>query len=113
MTANQLRPWQVWWADFDPQVGHEQAGNRPAVVISTAFECALPNGLTIVVPCTTTNRGLPYQPQLASLNQPTFAMCNHLKSISRDRLRRPHRVRLSTEEIDTIKFALRGLIDIQ
>lgn len=113
MTARQLRPWQVWWADFDPQVGHEQAGHRPAVVISTAFECALPNGLTMVVPCTTTDRGLPYQPQLASLNQPTFAMCDHVKSISQDRLRRPHRAQLSPDEIETIKFALRGLIDIQ
>lgn len=43
MTPGQLRPWQVWWANFDPQVGHEQAGHRPAVVISTAFECALRN----------------------------------------------------------------------
>ncbi|WP_114452335.1 type II toxin-antitoxin system PemK/MazF family toxin [Halopolyspora algeriensis] len=30
--------WQVWWVDFNPQVGHEQAVLRPAVVLSTAFE---------------------------------------------------------------------------
>lgn len=113
MTSGQLRPWQVWWANFDPQVGHEQAGHRPAVIISTAFECALPNGLTIVVPCTTTDRSLPYQPQLTSLSKPTFAMCDHIKSISQDSLRHPHRVQLSTDEIDTIKFALRNIIDVQ
>lgn len=111
--SSQLRPWQVWWVNFDPQVGHEQAGHRPAVVISTAFECALPNGITIVVPCTTTDRGLPYQPRLASLNKPTFAMCDHVKSISQNRLHRPHRAQLIPEEINTVKFALRGLINIE
>lgn len=109
----QVKPWQVWWANFDPQVGREQAGQRPAVVISTAFECALPNGLVIVVPCTTKDRGLPYQPRLANLTQPTFAMCDHVKSVSQDRLHRPHRAQLTPEEISAIKFALRGLIDIE
>ncbi|NYH80282.1 mRNA interferase MazF [Actinopolyspora biskrensis] len=112
MTERSLRPWQVWWVDFNPRIGHEQAGLRPAVVISTAFECALPNGLTIVVPCTNTDRSLPYQPRLGSLNQPTFAMCDHVKSISQQRLRRRHSARITPEEIDRIKFALRGIIDI-
>ncbi|MBA8823157.1 mRNA interferase MazF [Saccharopolyspora lacisalsi] len=113
MSDQHLAPWQVWWADFNPQVGHEQAGLRPAVIISTAFECALPNGLAIVVPGTTTDRGLPYQPRLNSLSRPTFAMCDHVKSISRERLRWRHRARLSPDEVETIKFALRGLIDVQ
>ncbi|NHD18957.1 MULTISPECIES: type II toxin-antitoxin system PemK/MazF family toxin [unclassified Actinopolyspora] len=112
MSEKQPRPWQVWWTDFDPQVGHEQAGLRPAVIVSTSFECALPNGLIIVVPCTTTDRELPYQPQLSSLNRTTFAMCDHVKSISQQRLRRPHRARLTPDEINKIKFVLRGIIDI-
>lgn len=113
MRQRSLAPWQVWWADFNPQVGHEQARLRPAVIISTAFECALPNGLTIVVPCTTSDRGLPYQPRPASLDQRTFVMCDHVKSISQERLRRSHRARLTSDEITTIEFALRGIIDIQ
>lgn len=112
MTSGQIRPWQVWWVNFDPHVGHEQAGRRPAVVISTAFECALPNGLVIVVPCTTTDRGLPYQPRLESLNELSFAMCDHVKSISQDGLLRLHPARLTRAEIDTMKFALGALIDI-
>lgn len=32
-----LAPWQVWWVDFDPQLGREQAGLRPAIVVSTPF----------------------------------------------------------------------------
>jgi mRNA interferase MazF len=41
----------VVWLDFDPQVGHEQAGRRPALVISHR-EYNLKSGLAIVCPMT-------------------------------------------------------------
>lgn len=105
-----LAPWQVWWTDLDPQVGREQAGRRPAIVVGTLFACTLPNHLAIVVPCTRTDRALPFHPPVA-LDRPSFAMCDQLKSISRDRLRRRHPARLAVAEIETIKFVLRQLID--
>src|SRR5690606_8766262 len=43
-----LAPWQVWWVDFDPQVGREQAGRRPAIVVGSTLACSLPNRLAIV-----------------------------------------------------------------
>lgn len=107
-----VAPWQVWWVDFDPQRGREQAGQRPAVVVGTAFACELPNDLVFVVPCTTTNRELPFQPELTSLGKPSYAMCDQLKSISRQRLVRQHSGRLSTEEIDGIRFVLRRMIEV-
>ena len=58
-----IAPWEVWWADFDPQIGREQAGLRPAIVVGTAFACQLPNHLAFVVPCTTTDRELPFIPR--------------------------------------------------
>jgi mRNA interferase MazF len=109
--SRRVVPWQVWWTDFDPQVGHEQAGLRPAIIVGTALACRLPNRLVIVVPCTTTNRGLPFHPGV-SLGRPSFAMCDQVKSISVARLTKPHPARLSAEEIDTVKFALRQMIDV-
>src|SRR3954468_22863505 len=41
----------IVWLDFDPQVGHEQAGRRPAVVLSHR-EYNLKAGLAIVCPMT-------------------------------------------------------------
>lgn len=107
-----VAPWQVWWVDFDPQRGHEQAGQRPAVVVGTVFACQLPNDLAFVVPCTTKDRGLPFQPEIAGLGQPSFVMCDQLKSISRQRLVRLHPGRLSTKEIETIRFVLRRMIEL-
>lgn len=104
-------PWQVWWANFDPQVGREQAGERPAIVVGTTLACELPNQLALVVPCTTTDRGLPFHPAVKSLGQPSFAMCDQVKSISRERLVRRHAARLEADEVAAIKFALRQMID--
>ena len=106
-----IAPWEVWWADFDLQVGREQAGLRPAIVVGTTFACQLPNHLAFVVPCTTTDRRLPFHPQITSLERPTFAMCDQLKSVSRTRLRRRHSTRLSPQDVDAIKFVIRQMID--
>lgn len=106
-------PWQVWWTDFSPQVGREQAGERPAVIVGSPLACQLPNGLVIVVPCTSTDRGLPYQPPIELNGRRGFAMCDQVKSISIDRLVRPHRGHLDKSEIAAIQFALQQMIDIK
>ena len=44
------------WLDFDPQAGTEQAGNRPALVLSTK-DFNIATGLAIVCPVTNTSTG--------------------------------------------------------
>jgi mRNA interferase MazF len=46
--------------DFDPQAGHEQAGWRPALVLSPA-KYNKPSGLVIVVPITNQAKGYPFE----------------------------------------------------
>lgn len=48
------------WISFDPQAGHEQAGRRPAVVLSSAIYNA-PAGLALVCPITNQVKGYPYE----------------------------------------------------
>jgi len=40
------------WLDFDPTLGHEQDGHRPAVVLSP-FAYNNKVGMLLCVPCTT------------------------------------------------------------
>lgn len=108
-----VKPWQVWWTDFDPRVGREQAGQRPAVVVGTDFACRLPNDLVLLVPCTTRDRGLPIHPFLAGLGRPSFAMCDQLKSVSRRRLVRRHSGALDEQSIADVRFVLRQMIDVR
>ena len=48
------------WLSFDPQAGHEQAGRRPAVVLSPAMYNRRA-GLAIVVPVTSHVKGYPFE----------------------------------------------------
>ena len=50
---------EVWLVDFGEPVGREQAGRRPAVVVSADQLNDSPAGVVIVVPCTTARRRLP------------------------------------------------------
>lgn len=48
------------WIDFNPQAGHEQAGRRPALVISpAAYNTRV--GLALVCPVTSRVKGYPFE----------------------------------------------------
>lgn len=48
------------WLQFNPQVGHEQAGHRPAVVISpTSYNRRV--GLALCCPVTSQVKGYPFE----------------------------------------------------
>ena len=50
----------VVWIDFDPQAGHEQAGRRPAIVLSPAYYNR-PAGLALICPITNKSKGYPFE----------------------------------------------------
>jgi mRNA interferase MazF len=48
------------WLSFDPHAGHEQAGRRPAVVISPRRYNSL-SGLALLCPVTSQTKGYPFE----------------------------------------------------
>jgi len=53
------------WIDFSPQAGHEQAGRRPALVVSPgAYNKKV--GLALLCPITNQVKGYPYEVLLPS-----------------------------------------------
>ena len=81
---------EIWLVDFGVPVGREQAGRRPAVIVSADPLNESRAGIVIVVPCTTTRRGLPshieLDPQSSGLDDISYAKCEDIKSISDERL---------------------------
>ena len=55
----------IVWTDFDPQVGHEQAGLRPALVLSRHMFNDT-SGLAICCPITGRQKGYPFEVSLPS-----------------------------------------------
>ena len=65
---------------FDPQIGHEQAGRRPALVVSNDFYNANCN-LTILCPITNTQRNNPFHVALSRCSTTGFIMCEQIRTM--------------------------------
>lgn len=81
---------ELWLVDYGEPVGAEQAGYRPALVISDDLLNERVSGLVIVVPLTTAYRRLPSHVELddpgTGLSQVSYAKCEDVKSVSVRRL---------------------------
>lgn len=81
---------EVWLLDFGEPIGREQSGRRPAVVFSADPLNESRAGVVIVVPTTTTRRGLPshveVEPGSSGLDEVSYAKCEDVKSVSEQRL---------------------------
>lgn len=76
--------------NFNPQAGHEQAGYRPAVVISNDF-FMLKTRLAILCPITNTLNNFPLHIPLDERTKTTGAiLCEHVRTL--DLNARPHTV---------------------
>ena len=87
--------------DFGEPVGQEQGYRRPAVIVSADRLNASRAGLVIVVPVTTTRRGLPSHIEIESgggLRETSYAKVEDIKSVSVDRLSR----RLGAAPLDAL-----------
>lgn len=84
------RQGDVWIASLDPTEGSEQAGRRPVVVVSVDEFSAAAHELAIVVPVTTTDRGLRLdvriEPPEGGGDRVGFAMPYQVRTVSHRRL---------------------------
>src|SRR5664279_5271604 len=81
---------EIWLADLNPPVGHEQAGPpRPVLIVSGKTMNLAPYGLSMAVPLTTRLRNLPGHLFISAsdskLRADSEIMCEQLRSISHQR----------------------------
>lgn len=80
----------VVWLEFNPRAGSEQAGRRPALVISPKLYNRKA-GLAIVCPITSRARGYPFEVELPQgLETTGVILCDQVKSLD-GRARRARR----------------------
>jgi len=81
MVSRNVRQGDIIKLDFTPQAGHEQAGYRPALVVSNDFFNAKTN-LAIVCPITNTNNCFPLHIPLDGRTKTTgVILCEHIKAL--------------------------------
>ena len=72
--------------DFDPQTGHEQAGRRPALVISNNSFHRFTRKGAMVCPITNKDKGIPIQVNLDSKTVTTgVILCDQAKILDLDK----------------------------
>lgn len=98
------------WLSFNPQAGHEQAGRRPALVVSPkAYNQR--TGLALVCPITTRAKGYPFEVLLPDDSPVTgVVLADQVKSLDWQARRAEIESRASDDVIEEVLAKLSALI---
>lgn len=106
----------VWYVEFDPVVDHEQAGRRPALVVSSETFNTGPAGLITVLPITSRQRRMasrvPLSPPEGGLTMPSWVITEQVRTVSKRRLGR-QLGQVSPETLAAVSDALRLLLGLE
>jgi len=98
----------IVWLSFDPRAGHEQAGHRPAVVLSPAAYNAK-TSLMLCCPMTTRIKSYPFEVMIAGPT-PSVVLADQVKSLDWRHRRAKKKGSASAPELAEIRAKLRALI---
>ena len=98
----------IVWVSFNPQAGHEQAGHRPAVVLSPAVY-NLKTSLMLCCPMTKQIQGYPFEVVIAGAT-PSAVLADQVKSLDWRKRRAKRKGTISAVELAEVRAKLRTLI---
>jgi mRNA interferase MazF len=106
---------EIWLVSLDPTKGREQAGIRPALVISVDQFNHGSAELVVVVPITSKAKGVPLhvevRPPEGGLTMTSFVKCEDVRSISTSRLVR-RLGKVSNETVESVEDRLRIILGL-
>lgn len=101
----------IVWLNFTPQSGHEQAGRRPAVVLSpkTYNQRA---GLLVCVPITNQIKGYPFEVVLSGSGATGAALSDQVKSLDWQTRQAERKGKATPAELAEIKAKIKSLLKL-
>ncbi|MCX7425042.1 MAG: type II toxin-antitoxin system PemK/MazF family toxin [Planctomycetia bacterium] len=106
---------EIWMIDLDPARGHEQAGTRPALIVSDDVFNSGPAGLVILLPLTSKPKGVRSHVALqlpeGGVRTPSFIKCEDVRSVAVERLGKRLGV-VSPATMEAVALRLRILMDL-
>ncbi len=118
MIERQLRRGDIYWVEWEPARGSEQAGRRPSLVIQEYAGNANPKyPNSIVLAITTKSRGAASQVSLNpsvgnGLTELSFVKCEQVITISKQRLVK-HIGTLESADMSRVGLALKKMFELQ
>jgi mRNA interferase MazF len=107
---------EIWTVDLDPVRGHEQAGKRPVLILSSDVFNRGPSGLVYIVPITKTDRRIPFhilvEPPEGGIKTRSYILCDRVRSLSVERFSGKAWGRVGKETIEQVEDAVRVLLEL-
>lgn len=102
---------EIVWLNFTPHSGHEQAGRRPAVVLSPrAYNRRA--GLLVCVPIANQIKGYPFEVVLAGSGATGAALADQVKSLDWQTRQAEPKGQVASAELAEIKAKIRSLLKL-
>ncbi len=98
----------IVWLEFHPQAGHEQAGHRPAFVLSPAAYNRK-TGLMLCCPMTTQVKGYPFEVAVAG-NPQGVALADQVKSLDWKARKAKRKGRAAPAELAEVRAKIKALL---
>lgn len=98
----------IVWLYFDPQAGHEQAGHRPALVVSPSSYNSK-TGLMLCCPMTTQIKGYPFEVLIAG-KRASAVLSDQIKSLDWVARKARHKDKVSSGELTQVRKKASALI---
>ena len=100
----------IVWLQYDPQAGHEQAGHRPALVVSpTAYNKR--TDLMLCCPMTTRIKGYPFEVLIAG-DPPSAVLSDQVKSLDWVVRKAKYKGKATPTQLDSVRARIAALVGI-
>ena len=100
----------IVWLHFDPQAGHEQAGHRPALVLSP-LSYNQKRGMLICCPMTSRIKGYVFE-VVVSRVPPSVVLADQINCLDWRARRATHKGRASAEVLADVRSKLGSLLNL-
>jgi mRNA interferase MazF len=107
---------EIWMANLNPTLGHEQAGSRPVLIVSNTRFSQGPADLVIVCPLTSRFRNIPsyipIAPPEGGVRNPCYVICEQVRAISHQRLSSQRWGIVTPATMTQVENVLRALLEL-
>ena len=98
----------IVWLQFNPQAGHEQAGHRPALVLSPARYNGM-RGMMVCCPMSSKIKGYVFE-VLISHSPPSVVLADQIKSLDWRARGAVHKGAVSARTLADVKAKIKALL---